>query len=649
MSHGYALVAAACGVLLMVIHPAHGPARAWRLAWVGAVSFSLAAWWLLPFLWSAPWTVGVRGQWILKPSEYLPTPLLVAAAIALIGIAQRVRRPGEDAGGMLWLTVFSVAMLGMYAAGYSLGVVDVRFLPFFQGGLLLLACWTAGSWLESLRLSIAPAVISLLTAAIVASAVLQVTYLPDWVRWNFNGMENTGPWSFFNDVMRKVEGQLSDPRVVFEHHPDHDAVGTTRAFEMLPWFAGRSTLEGLYRESALLAAPVYYLQSELTRTPSCPIEGLECGRFNPAGAQPHLGLFAVDTIVTYGDAVPRALEQQPGISARGHAGPYVVFSVDQPAPLVEPARFKPVVDRTDDWRGDAYDWFRAGTDLDVPLVLRRPPGDGELHVEHYAPRRLPRQPLIAAPDVRVVYGDGTIEVENATPGHPLFVKTAFHPGWRADDESPIDLVAPGMMLVTPRSERVVLRWSARSAGLIGLLLSGAAVIILFTVRTIPPAPASEISRSLGFAWCAAAVTIVIAAVGYAVVEHPPVNYGDLLFEAQRAAGQKDFRQADALYERLLAAPDRHHALRDDAGLYFALAADAAGEASETEARLRRFLEEFRVSTFRCEVLVRLGRLLASSGRIDDARGAVMEAVDAPLADPVWVEQARTLLSELPAP
>ena len=648
MSHGYALVAAACGVLLMILHPARGPARAWRLAWVGIVAFALAAWWLLPFLWTAPWTAGVRGRWVLTLDEYLPAPLWVALVVGGIGLSRRVLRRTADAGAVCWLAAFAVAMLGMYAAGFSLGVVDVRFLPFFHGALLLLACWEAGSWLDTLRPSLVPAAASLVIVAIVASAARQVTYLPDWVRWNFNGMERTGPWPHFNDVMQALSGTLADPRVVFEHHPDHDAVGTTRAFEMLPWFASRSTLEGLYRESALLAAPVYYIQSELTRTPSCPIEGLECGRFNPGGALPHLGLFAADTVVTYSDVAARELEQQPGVTLRRQSGPYQIFTIDRPRPIVEPVRFEPVVDHSDDWRGDAYDWFRAGTDLDVPLVLRRRARDGERYVARYAPRSLPRQPLAEAAPVAVAQRGDTIEIENARPGHPLFVKVAFHPGWRTEDGSPIDLVAPGMMLVTPRSHRVVLRWTSGWAGLIGLMLSLGALCVVGAVRTIPAAVRPEMPRRAGVGWCLAVLTVTGGAIGHAVVRHPPADYGDMMAAGQRAASAKDFALADRLYGRILSAPDRHHALRDDAGLYSALAAEAAGNPGETESRLRRFLDEFPVSTFRAEVLVRLGRVLRADGREDEARDAFSGAIDAPLADPAWIEQARTALAERPA-
>lgn len=650
MAHGYALVAAVAGALLMTVAVGKGPWRGWRLAWTGAVAFGLAAWWLVPFLWNAPWTVGVRGRWVVSPHELLPRELWIAVAIAGAGLFRAAVRRGarQVESGRIWLAAFAASMIGLYAAGFSLGVVDVRFLPFFQGALILLACWELGRWLSALPERIAPFVTSAVIVAIAASAVPPVTYVPDWVRWNFNGMEQTGLWPFFNSAMDHIKGQLSGPRVVFEHHPDHDAAGTTRAFEMIPWFASRSTLEGLYRESALLAAPVYYIQSELTRTPSCPVEGLECGRFDPAGALPHLGLFAVDTIITYGDATAQALEASDEVVAAAQDGPYERFTIRNPRPLAEPVRFRPVIDESDDWRGDAYDWFRAATDLDVPLVLRRRAREGEPHVARYRPRALPREALTGDPAARAVLNGDRIDLDTAEPGRPLFVKVAFHPGWRADDGSTIDLVAPGMMLVTPRSPHVVLRWSAGWAGTAGLAVSVVALVVLAGVRRVPSVAPRDVPSAVGLAWCAMVVAAVAIGAASAVVRHPPADYGDLLAAGQRAMTRRDFPDADRLFSRVLAADDRHHALRDDAGLYYGLSAEAAGNRGETEVRWRRFLDEFPVSTFRSEVLVRLARLLTAAGRADDARRALAEAADAPLGDAAWRAEARGKLAEAPS-
>jgi hypothetical protein len=241
-----------------------------------------------------------------------------------------------------------------------------------------------------------------------------------------------------------------------------------------------------------------------------------------------------------------------------------------------------------------------------------------------------------------------IEIDGARPGHPLLVKVAYHPGWHTDDGSTIDLVAPGMMLVTPRSPHVTLRWSAGLAGTIGIVLTIAALVALVAFTSMPGARMRSMSERQGLVWCVTIVVIAAAFITFALVTHPPVAYGDLLASAQRAAAAKDFTTADRLYQRLLAAPDRHHALRDDAGVYYALSAEEAGRPADAEARWRAFLTEFPVSTFRSEVYVRLARLLRAGGHAAEARDALERALEQPLAEQSWLDQAKAELAELPA-
>lgn len=645
MSHGYALVAAVSGSALLVIHTRRGPSRAWRLAVIGSAAFGLAAWWLVPFLWNVPWTVGVRGRWVVAWRDLLPPGLWLPVALTVSGVARvfwrRTRRQIES--GWIWLLAFAGAMFGLYAAGYSIGVVDVRFLPFCQGTVLLLASWELARWFDVLpgRLSAGAATLAIL--GIVAGAAAQARAVPDWIRWNFNGIETTGPWPFYRDVMTRLAGNSGGLRVVFEHHPDLGGAGTTRAFEMIPWFSGRPTLEGLYRESALLSPATYFIQSMLTRTPSCPIEGLECGRFNPNDSFAHLARFGVDTIVTYTDTTARWLEASDAVESQGSIGPYEIFSVKQPAPIAESASYRPVVDETEDWRGDAYDWFRAGTDFDVPLVLQRRATNHESRVSRYRPGALPRQPFDGDASVHASVNGDRITIDTSAPGRPVVVKAAFHPGWRADDGSAIDMVAPGMLLVTPRSAHVELRWSAGRAGAIGVALTIAAIVALVFAHSVPLAVQAVGTRT-GVVWCSVVIAAVAAAVVLAVRRHPPIDYGDVFAAGQRAANAHDFAAADRAYQRVLAASDPHHMLRDDAGLYYALSAERAGNRLEYQARLRRFLDEFPLSSFRTEVLVRLAQAYGDD-HPDEVRQALTEAVSAPLGDAGWKAAAAQMLAQ----
>jgi hypothetical protein len=70
----------------------------------------------------------------------------------------------------------------------------------------------------------------------------------------------------------------------------------------------------------------------------------------------------------------------------------------------------------------------------------------------------------------------TLEAESLTirtnrPGHPLLVKMAYHPRWRAEGASGPFLAAPALMVVVPQQETVVLRYARTRGDRLGLLLS----------------------------------------------------------------------------------------------------------------------------------------------------------------------------------
>jgi len=261
----------------------------------------------------------------------------------------------------------------------------------------------------------------------------------------------------------------------------------------------------------------------------------------------------------------------------------------------------------------------------------------------YRPGGLPRERYESEVIAKAVIDGDRIAIDTSSPGRPVLIKVAFHPGWRADDGSPIEMAAPGMLLVTPRGSHVELRWSSGAAGSLGLALTIAAVVALALLPLIPIA-AYEVDPGKGIAWCAVVLAVLAGGMGLAVWRHPPVDYGDLLAAGQRAAGARDFAAADRAYLRVLAATDPHHALRDDAWLSYALSAESAGNTVEFVARLVRFLDEFPVSPLRSEVLVRLANAYGSS-RPADSRRALVEAADAPLGDAGWKAEARRLLAE----
>ncbi len=132
------------------------------------------------------------------------------------------------------------------------------------------------------------------------------------------------PWPTFRDLNAHLRGDFRDPRVVYEHSPDHEALGTVRAFEDLPLFSGRSTLEGLYMQASPSAPFVFYVQSEVSNLNSCPFPDWGCARLDLDHGVDHLRMFNVSQYIVKSQQAKDAVAKHPGLELEKRIGQYEI-------------------------------------------------------------------------------------------------------------------------------------------------------------------------------------------------------------------------------------------------------------------------------------------------------------------------------------
>ena len=132
----------------------------------------------------------------------------------------------------------------------------------------------------------------LLAGAVLLSTVLWMdgreTFIRSWIGSNYRGLEDKPLWPEYKAVNDFLKGDWNDPRVQYEHSTINQGAGTVRAFENLPLFSGRSTLECVYIQASVPAPFIFYIQSETCQHPSTPIPEVCFSRFDlERGAQAH--------------------------------------------------------------------------------------------------------------------------------------------------------------------------------------------------------------------------------------------------------------------------------------------------------------------------------------------------------------------------
>jgi Tfp pilus assembly protein PilF len=351
----------------------------------------------------------------------------------------------------------------------------------------------------------------------------QLHSVPGWVEWNYSGFEQKRVWPAFWALHEKLQGTCQDPRVVYEHDLKHRAAGSVRAFEMLPYFSGRSTLEGLYIQSTITSPFVFYVQSEISEKPSCPLPDYNYSRLNLEKGLQHLKLFNVNQLVVVTDKVRKALSGLDEVVREADFPPYTIYRLRKNGDrYVSVLDNEPVLLVTRDWREEAFQWFRK-SDLKTFVVFKEQlePGDRahfKTVMHDKLPEALPVVPVFpetphsklsggneqilshAGPSLTSQGESATTEetnqggsaiketirpeeiiIETQNIGLPHLVRVSYHPNWHVEGADRIYLVSPSFMLIYPTQERVRLYFGPSFPNYLGyaLSLTGVLFVILY--------------------------------------------------------------------------------------------------------------------------------------------------------------------------
>jgi 6-pyruvoyl-tetrahydropterin synthase related domain len=673
LAHGYTLLWAGVTSLTELIATRGWWRRVGGLIAIHGLAILLLAFWLLPLLAYAKWTTAYSHVWFIQSWREIMPPILwpvtgVAVATALlVGVVSIVGREPFPRG---LATLWSGTIMGVlfYFAARALHVVDIRFFPFSQVGL----CLTAGAGLGYLlaRLpapEIWPAVGALAIFPFVQS---HVTFIPSWITWNYSGFERKGPWPAFHEVNEYLHGTYRDPRVVFEHNPDYESIGTIRAFENLPLFSGRSTTEGLYMQASPTAPFVFYAQSEYSKVNSCPFPDWGCSRLNLDRGVEHLRMLNVSQLIARSDTVKAAAAEHPGFEREKRIGPYDIFRVKQnDGRYAIPLDVAPVLVVTSKWKEDAYRWWKQARPEDpVPVFVESADAEGRAvfpTVVDALPREIPRKPYTGPPPpLKEELETDRITVTGCHPGRPVLVRISYHPRWQSLTGERVWLAGPSFMLVVPRGERFELVYGSAAPVVLGHALTwvGCALFLLAVLPVgqplrrvgtrlvhLPPVPA--LAR-LFTDWAPATRRAVLAAglvgaVGFYTViaiaartsdADSTYRRGQVIYDAGRLADSLPyFRHAQQL------APLSNTAIHST--YYESIVLYRLEKWSEAEKVFQRLVDTFPEANAAPEALYHVGLCRARRGEIQPAVDAWHETQKR-FADTQWAKYAGERLAEV---
>ena len=500
-SHGYTLLFVEAMSLFILMTPTGFVHRLVYLFKVYALGFCLLAFWLVPLLVFTKYTTSYHLVWTIRSiHEIIPEILLPFIAVGIFGsmilLIWGLRTMSNSGSallaklGYLWFGLLAAAVF--FVAAPRIGVVDIRYVPYGQLMACLLAALSFG-WLGSRLLNRWG--LNLILMVLVVAFTMHWTNdrlgtVQGWSKWNYEGFEGKKTWPVFYRINQALQGDFQDPRVVYEHSSDHNIFGSTRAFESLPLFAGRATLEGLYMQASISAPFIFYIQSEVSKETSQPFPQYNYTIMDFDRAREHLKLFNVRDLIIRSSAAKQAIRKAAGYELKQSIGYYELWELTTNSDrYVELFENEPVFYQGNSWKEVSYQWFTRDDLMDVHLVFDPQNQPGQSDAVKLSTASLDTLPKVRVDaencQVRETVGNDTIQIDTTCINKPLLVKVSYHPNWRVEGAERIYLVSPSFMLIYPQQQHVQLSYGPGPWDRSGMVLSVFSMLVLLFNIPVP--------------------------------------------------------------------------------------------------------------------------------------------------------------------
>ncbi len=438
----------------------------------------IVSFWVFPLIFNLQYRTPLNYVWEINDIKMVfPEVLWPSLFFALVGIVIAFREK-DGRIGFLFFMLFVSAVL--YSIGPLIGLADIRFATFSQFFPVFIAGFAIAKLLK-------PANYKWLITIVIVFFFIgfvkdNVTYIDYWIKWNYEGYEMKTAYPQLKQLTDYL-ASLPYGRIVHEYSNSHDKFGTPRTFEMFPVFVGKPVLEGLTIESAVTAPHVFYIQSEISETPTCPIPGVRCSSFNIDMATRHLKMFNVNYIVATTDKLKSALNGDKEYIFLDSFGGIAVYRVNNTGKYVEIPKYEPVIFGTKQWKDVSYEWFKREDLIDVPLIFDdKAKEDFSLTAEDL--ENIPKVPLKANCKIDEDVKNEEILIKTTCIGKPLLVKVSYSPSWKVDGAKRVYLTSPAFMIIVPERENVRLYYGDTTVDFVGKLMSIVGIgVVIFLARS----------------------------------------------------------------------------------------------------------------------------------------------------------------------
>jgi len=451
------------------------------LSKIFGIAFCLTGFWSLPFLVFHLEGYTAKMQWYktIVLNEIFPITLWPIFIFLITGILYFILKFKKENKNLLWFFLIIIVSLIPYLGLNKSSIFNCRFLPFIIVSYILIASYGFGSFLNFVFNRIQVNYQTLIKCAflIISSSFLiyfylpkTISYLPFWLKWNYEGFENKTTWSSISPLFVYLKS-LPYGRVMVEYRPEYDKFGTPRIFENLPIFADKPTFEGLLTESSVNSYFHFINQTETTHKPSAAIAGFEYPPFNFENGIKHLRLFGARYFIAFTPEIKEQASQY--LKKLKEINEFTVYEIEN-SPLVELVSEIDLQPKTRKWLDKSISWYK-GMNFERPIVFYQNHKEFQT-IKNSLKKTEPRESSVEV----ISISDDSLTFTTQNLGQPHLVKISYFPGWKVAGAKGPFLISPSFMMVIPFQNEVTLKYGYNFWDKVGFTLSLISIVYLIS-------------------------------------------------------------------------------------------------------------------------------------------------------------------------
>ena len=445
------------------------------------LGFFLTAFWSIPFALKLKYTPNMGWKNLEGFKALAPFEILAVVILAVIGIIFYIiiitRRDDKR------LIIFSISYLLLNFAFFipSGGRIwNARLLPFIYINAFFLACYVLYllfgflmSWLSAKK-AVGGRITALVFVPLIAlsafgSVIATQPKAAGWAEYNYTGYETKPHWETYMLMMDYIQSKPAGRWMIEQDHDNLQKLGTTRAFELIPFWTDSSTMEGLLVEGAFTSPFHFSNQALLSKKPSNAIPGLDQPPLNVKIGVNNLKMMNIRYMIASSDEVKEKLDENPDAVFLANFDAFNFYEINTTNRYVEVLKYEPFRIKTDEWYDSILPWFNYD-DADRAFIIW---DQGEEEIRQFDEinpeqvNNLEKHVLNYSGEVvKEEIENEKITFETTALGVPHIIKISYFPNWKAIGAQGPFAISPSFMMVIPTQNKVTLYYGSTTIDII---------------------------------------------------------------------------------------------------------------------------------------------------------------------------------------